>query len=80
MKGKAGFIDFYGEKIKSRTTIPCPEGYQDPVLGPGLGKVSVSECLVAGPLSIESSQAQPKKETLVCPHVGQPPTGGATKV
>ena len=76
---KCGFKTSMGKKIKSRTCILCPEGYWDPILEPGLGKVSVSERLVAGLLSLGSGQAQPEKETWVRPHVGPSPTGGASR-
>ena len=46
----------------------------------GLGKGSVRKGLVARPLLMGSSLAQPEKETWVCPHVGSSLTGGAIEV
>ena len=37
---KARFEDFYGEKKKSRTCVPCPAGHRDPTLELGLEKGS----------------------------------------
>lgn len=39
------------------TCVPCLEGHKDPVHEPGVGKGSVGERLVAGPLSMGSSRA-----------------------
>ena len=52
------------------------EGYWDPVLEPW----SVAKRLVAGPLTMWSSWAQPKKKTWVHPQMGPPPTGGAIEI
>ena len=52
----------------------------DPALEPGLGKGSVGKRLVAGPMPMGSSRAQPEEVTWVRPHVGLPLTGGAVEV
>ena len=56
---KAHFKDLHEKEEQG--LVPCPEGYQDPALEPVLGKGSVDEHLVAGPVSMGSGWAQPKK-------------------
>ena len=67
-------------KKKNKDLLPGPEGYRDTALEQGLGKGSVGMRLVAGPLPMGSSWAQPEEATWVHPHVGPPPAGGAVKV
>ncbi|TWW67395.1 hypothetical protein D4764_02G0004360, partial [Takifugu flavidus] len=61
--------------------FPCPDaGHRGPLLEPGLGVVHVGEHLVAGPLPMESSRAQPEEATWDPLPVGSPPAGGAKGV
>ncbi len=66
--------------IQSRIHAPSLEGYQGPVLEPGLGTGPVGERLVAGSLLMEPVQAQPEMAAWVYPPVCPPPTGGARGV